>query len=681
MAEKEFTQQISGRFKIPELYSKLRYRQDLQQGMKIEHYRTILFAFALFIAFTAVYWNHFENGFHFDDSHVIESNRYIKDLSYIKEYFTDGATHSSLPTNQAYRPLLTLSFAIDYWLAGNTLNPFYFHISTFLWVIFQAIFMFFMFKHILMKIAKKATANAVSLFSVGWFVLHTANAETINYISARSDILSTIPVIVGLVIYQYSRGMWRLLALPILAAGILIKPTTVMFVPIVFAYILLFEENSGFHFASRAFWQSCWKVTRTVIPVTIVCLALFQFTRIMEPETWIPGGSSAYHYLITQPFVILRYFWTFFIPVNLSADTDWTVVTSLTDYRFVVGMLFIIALASTIIYTSKKEKLRPISFGLLWFIFALIPTSSIIPLAEVTNDHRMYFPFVGLALSASWAGFLLIQWIKQTGNNSVPIRGMAITLALLILGGNAYGTYQRNIVWSSAEKLWHDVTIKSPNNGRGLMNYGLTKMRKGDYESAINYFNRAFPTDYGNHPYLSLNMAIAQNAMGNTKLAKQYYEESVRKGYNYPDCHYYYAKWLLSQGNRSLAHHHALEALKLSPAHEHAVSLLNWLNTGGHSEIEAAEQRVKETPTAENFLNLSLHYYNAGDYEKCISACELALKIKPDYALAYNNICSAHNQLGNYQKAIDACLKALQFAPAYELAKNNLLHAQQNLVK
>lgn len=649
--------------------------------MKTQNYRTILFAFVLFLAFTAVYSNHFHNGFHFDDSHVIESNLYIKDLSFVKQYFTDGATHSSLPTNQAYRPLLTLSFAIDYWLAGNTLDPFYFHISTFLWVILQAVFMFFMFKHLLIKIAGKATANAVSLFAVAWFVLHTANAETINYISARSDILSTIPVILGLLIYQRMRGAWRLLALPILVAGILIKPTTTMFVPILFTYSLLFEENMGLHFTNRAFWRSCWKVTRTIIPVGLVCLALFQFTRMMEPETWVPGGNSAYHYLITQPFVILRYFWTFFIPINLSADTDWTLVTSLTDYRFVVGMLFIVALASTIIYTSKKEELRPISFGLLWFIFALIPTSSIIPLSEVTNDHRMYFPFVGLALSASWAGFLLIKWLKQKFNNPAPLRGMAITLALLILGGNAYGTYQRNSVWSSSEKLWYDVTIKSPNNGRGLMNYGLSKMRKGEYDVAIDYFNRAFPTDYGNHPYLSLNMAIVQNAIGNTELAKKYYEESVRKGYNYPDCHYYYAQWLLKQGNKSLARHHALEALKLGPAHEHATTLLNWLNTNSNSELEAAKQVAEKTPTPENFLNLSLQYYNSGDYEKCILACEDALKIKPDYALAYNNICSAYNQMKNYRKAAEACVQALKYAPDYELAKNNLRHAQKNLAK
>jgi lipoprotein NlpI len=55
------------------------------------------------------------------------------------------------------------------------------------------------------------------------------------------------------------------------------------------------------------------------------------------------------------------------------------------------------------------------------------------------------------------------------------------------------------------------------------------------------------------------------------------------------------------------------------------------------------------------------------------------LKIRPDYAEAYNNICSAYIKLEEYEKAIEACNHALKIKPDYELAKNNLLIAQQKL--
>jgi hypothetical protein len=43
----------------------------------------------------------------------------------------------------------------------------------------------------------------------------------------------------------------------------------------------------------------------------------------MMSVIWTPGGTSRYAYLITQPFVMLRYFTTFFLPTDLSADSDW----------------------------------------------------------------------------------------------------------------------------------------------------------------------------------------------------------------------------------------------------------------------------------------------------------------------------------------------------------------------
>ncbi|MGB1316627.1 MAG: tetratricopeptide repeat protein, partial [Flavobacteriales bacterium] len=604
--------------------------------------------------------------------HTIQSNIYIKDLAYFKQYFTDSQTNSSLPTNQSYRPLVTLSTAVDYWLAGNKLDPFYFHLSTFLWVILQGGLMFLMFRKVLKKLASETVASSISLFAVAWYVLHTANAETINYISARSDILSTIAVIGAMVVFQYASGKLKWLSLPIVALGVLVKPTAVMFAPILLVYFILIDGNLSINLTDKKFWGGTIRPLLTSIPVFAACGFFFWFTQHMESDTWVPGGNSPYQYLITQPFVLLRYFWTFFIPVNLSADTDWTLVESLLDYRFIVGILFLIALAAAIVYTSKKADLRPISFGLLWFVISLVPTSSVIPLSEVTNDHRMYFPFVGLALAATWLGYLILRQMsrsEQFKNSAIPV---GIVLASVVLLGNSYGTYQRNKVWSSSESLWLDVTIKSPNNGRGLMNYGLAKMRKGDYPSAIDYFDRAFSTEYKNHPYLSINMAIAQKSISNFELAEKYYKESITKGYNYPDCHYFYAKWLVEKGDNELAKTHVLKALELSPAHEHARELLKQLETANLSVLTKAQREAKENPTAENHLNLSLQYYNAGEYENCINACYDALELKPDYPLAFNNICSAYNQLGQYEKAAKACREALNLSPDYQLAKNNL---------
>ncbi len=75
--------------------------------------RFLLACVSAFGLLFAVYSNHFHNAFHFDDTHVIEQNLYIRSLSNLPRFFTDALTFTSLPENAVYRPLVSLTFAFD----------------------------------------------------------------------------------------------------------------------------------------------------------------------------------------------------------------------------------------------------------------------------------------------------------------------------------------------------------------------------------------------------------------------------------------------------------------------------------------------------------------------------------------------------------------------------------------
>jgi protein O-mannosyl-transferase len=96
----------------------------------------------------AAYANHFQNEFHFDDTHAITSNVFIRDLRNVPRFFADTTLSSSDPSGAMYRPMVSASLALDYWL-GQGLKPFYFHLSTFLWFTVQLILMFFLFRRIM----------------------------------------------------------------------------------------------------------------------------------------------------------------------------------------------------------------------------------------------------------------------------------------------------------------------------------------------------------------------------------------------------------------------------------------------------------------------------------------------------------------------------------------------------
>jgi tetratricopeptide (TPR) repeat protein len=90
------------------------------------------------------------------------------------------------------------------------------------------------------------------------------------------------------------------------------------------------------------------------------------------------------------------------------------------------------------------------------------------------------------------------------------------------------------------------------------------------------------------------------------------------------------------------------------------------------SDLQTAIEAAARQQTPDNYLTLSLRYYETKQFEKCIEAAREALKLRPDYALAYNNICAAYNNLGKYDEGIKACQASLVLDPGFTLAKNNL---------
>ena len=84
------------------------------------------------------------------------------------------------------------------------------------------------------------------------------------------------------------------------------------------------------------------------------------------------------------------------------------------------------------------------------------------------------------------------------------------------------------------------------------------------------------------------------------------------------------------------------------------------------------EIAANKTPSAGSQIDLSLAYYQQGEYEKSIEACKKALTFQPEYASAYSNMGAAYNQLKKWDKAIEACTKALKIDPEHRLAKGNL---------
>ena len=103
-----------------------------------------------------------------------------------------------------------------------------------------------------------------------------------------------------------------------------------------------------------------------------------------------------------------------------------------------------------------------------------------------------------------------------------------------------------------------------------------------------------------------------------------------------------------------------------------ASSAVGTQEPSGKVDVASAENEVALRPSAENYLSLSLAYWQAGRFQDCIAMSRKALNLRPKYAEAHNNISAAYHSMGQWDAAIAAARDALRISPNYRLAKNNL---------
>jgi len=625
----------------------------------------------LLLTVVAAYSNHFSNPFELDDTHTIVHNEAIRDLRNVPRFFTDASTFSTLPANQAYRPGTTTLNAIDVWLGGTGRpEPRPFHVSIFLSFLVLGVLLYLFLLLVLHECFDRPWTRWVALAGSGLFLLHTANAETVNYVIARADSFSTLMVLASFVVYLGLPAWRRTFAyLAPFTVGFLVKEPALMFAPLLLVYLLLFREGLSLaDLPRKRSLSAIGRGLRSAGPALLLSVAVFALSRAMTPASFNPGGAERWRYLLTQPFVVLHYFDNFLVPANLAVELDWTPFASPFDDRVFAGLAFIVLLLAGAAVASRKAAGRPVAFGILWFLIALVPTSSVIPLAEVLNDHRPFFAYVGLTLAACGLAGLAVARNEEGLRRSFARRAATGAAVVLLFGAHSWGVHRRNEVWSSPESLWGDAARKGPGSGRILMNYALPLMARGDYPRALEALEKARAA-WPNYSYVYVNLGVLKAAMGDPGAADAHFKHALALDPRNPEAYSYYAVFLRNQGREKEAIELARRGLALSPAHDRLKGLL--------AAPAPAAATAGPGSTPESLLDLSLALYRSGRFEESLDAARRAAELRPDWDLAWNNVCAAANRLGRWDEAIAAGERAVWLNPQNELARNNLAWARR----
>ncbi len=675
-----------------------------------ERRRPTLLAAAIVVAagiFVGAYANSWRNGFHFDDAHVITSNPAIGSLANAPSFFTNARTFSSLPANQTYRPLVSLTLAVDHAVAhaltGNGLDPRPYHVTQLVLVALVAVLLGELARRLFdgavaPDVRLQRWAPAAAVFAAALCAVHVGNSEVGNYISARSESLSAAGVIGALLLY--ARGgrarRWYLYLVP-MALGALAKTPAVLFAPLLLCWKLVIEEQlSPAALGTADGRAAARRAALGTVPAFVAAIALYLFVEGMNPPGQTYGGGAHLPYVWTQVWVWVRYAAMFFVPVGLSAGSDWGLLGSPLDLRVLAGLLLLAGSVWAAWRAAGSRATRPITIGLAWFWIGLVP-ATVVPLAEVTNDHRPYFAFLGLTLAVVWAGVLAIARLARP---NVAARWAVITAAAVLLA-HAAGTHARNRVWFSEASLWADVVRVSPANGRGLMNYGLTAMAGGRYAEARVMFDSAarLTPDY---PLVYVNRAIAEDAQADTSAAVADFRRAIRMAPADADAHRYYARWLAAHGRAPLAlieykvaiahrprdldarHERLLllaalgdsastradarSVLSLDPAD----SIARALAAGGTTVFAANGAAVTGMAGTERWYLSGLALTTAGRDAEAVQAYRRAVAADSSNVRALNNLGWSLGKLGFFAQARSPLERARALAPADSLVAANL---------
>ncbi|MBI5205082.1 MAG: tetratricopeptide repeat protein [Nitrospirae bacterium] len=492
-----------------------------------------------------VYSNTFHVPFHFDDAPNIVENYKLRDLS-----------NSWPPSGSRWFGFLT--FALNYYFGG--LNVTGYHIVNLIIHIINAILIYLLvtltlrtpyFSPPFNSPLAKGGYRGVALFSALLFVAHPIQTQAVTYIVQRFTSLATMFYLLSLIMYikwRESRGQraegkeqkienrklhatrYTLYAVSLVSAILAMKTKEIAFtLPVIITlYEFMFFEGN---IKKRILYLIPILLTMLIIPLSFIGIdkpigdAIGELREAAQETEEIPRWS----YLLTQFRVIVTYIRLLVLPINQNLDYNYPIYHPFFNPEVFLSLLFLLLIFAFSIYLlyAKRYTLsasRFLSFGIFWFFITLSVESSIIPIRDVINEHRLYLPSLGIIIIFVLTTFYVLRLVIRA-----PLRSLTITCLLLttIIIALSMAAYQRNAVWQDEMSLWEDVVRKSPQKAKGHYNLGIAYYNKGLTDMAIEHYQIALrlKPDYAEAHY---NLGVTYGRIGLLDKAIKEYQTALR---------------------------------------------------------------------------------------------------------------------------------------------------------
>lgn len=433
--------------------------------------------------------------FLYDDTLYVVENHQVTNTAYTLQSLTTSYPPGS--NSQAlYRPLVTLSYALDHALAG--LNPAVFHLSNLL-------------LHVGASLAAYALLRAWFPSVAGWaamlFAVHPVHTEAVAWIVGRAEILCGLFLFLALR-WSASRGVLAAVALllALLSKEMAISAPLLLLLPVAFLGVPFVRS-------------------RTAFVAFALVLLLYLVIRRSVLGWMTPQGDQQ---LLTDTGLIERlpslfvayaqYLRLSVLPTGLAVDHAWESVPTWQSPAAMIGVLLVAGLGSVAWILRRRQPWVPVAIA--WFLLALLPVSHLFPIGATYAERFLYTPVLGACLAI--AALLQRVRLRYVG---------AGAFVLLVLAGGA-ATFHRSRDWTDAERFYQASIAASPRNATLKNNLGRIYADRRQLDLAEKHFEEALELKPDHAPALC-NLGVIRAMAGRLPEAQDLMERSIRANPGY----------------------------------------------------------------------------------------------------------------------------------------------------
>lgn len=427
---------------------------------------------ALFcVAVLFAYANTFDAEFVWDDASSVLLHKHVQDPRHILRLFREDQHAFSSQRGKFYRPLLSVSFMVDFALSSwgrpeaipargpANVSPFLFHVSNTAWHAAAVVLLFLLFMRLQ---APRFVCIVVPLL----YAVHPLHTEAIAYISGRADPMAAAFMFAGLTLALTPESKTRppfvnaSFSAACFAGALLSKESAAIYPALLLALLIVVPRPS-----MPA--ESAPTLLTRLLPlllamVVLVVYVTLRITVLKLESDALPSDATLWKRLVESGQAFAVYLRLIFFPTGLHMERT---LDGISQWWAVIGAILLATCLAFIVLEYRQGEHRAAA-GMAWFVITWFPISGIFPLNAPMAEHWMYVPLAGFL----WA-LAEVVW-PRIKHNRARCLAAPITFALFLV--SLILTVIQNQTWHDNETLYLATLRHSPNSYKVQYNLGVT---------------------------------------------------------------------------------------------------------------------------------------------------------------------------------------------------------------